>query len=271
VARVITFYPTSPVAATALFESDWSTATGSGDSALTDGGVWTADPRNTELLEVVSASGLQFPSGMSNVLEVTAAGTNSTDVSLLDDTIAAPESGQDWFYRFYVRFQDGTLRHSGDHSVQLSIGTGALFAFKAALGASDIGLEFNNAVGTSSGAGLDFLGGYSKRIEYDVTYRVEVQIRFGASSVQLREIRIYEVASDGLSEELLWDTDDWDAFEGAGEWQSMATLKPTTTGVDIDMWRRWYMGYNGQTGATGSSLRYYGGVKIQTVDWCGAY
>jgi hypothetical protein len=257
---------------TDLFASDWSTATGSGDSALTVGGVWTADPRNPELMEVVSASGLQFPSGMSNVLEVTTEGINSTDVSLSDDTIVAPESGQDWFYRWYVRYGSGTFRHGGhDHSIQLSQGAGALFAFK--IGATDTGItvEFNNSLGSASGLGLDFLNGYAKRLAYDTTYRFEIQVRFPTgSSVQLREARVHQVASDGLSESALYDTSDFDAHAGAG-WQNFSVLKPTSTGVDLNMFKRFFAGYNGQTGATGSALRYYGGVKIQTDDWCVAY
>lgn len=266
----------SPGSSGIIFSSDWSTALGSGDAALRDTSQsipWSAS-RNTASMEVVASTGLGFPAGMSNVLRAICVGEGSFDVSLDAGVLKAPASGDHRYYRHYVRLQNGTLRYGSDHSVQLSVGSGAFFAFWTGPRDDGIQIDWNNSVGSASGISLDYLGTpqYGKKLAYDVAYRVELHVWFPTgSSVQLLEIRIYQVATNGLSETLLYDSADFDAYEGASGFQDFLVLQPTSTGVDLTMWQRWMVGYNGPQGATGASDRWYGGIQLREDTWCGAY
>src|SRR3989304_6075804 len=91
-----------------LFNSDWSNSTGLTDNALLDGGKWDYQVGNGDLSQVSSATGLDFPAGMTNVLEVIGdigaragdGGTESQNVNI--DTLPPLDIGETRYQRVYL-------------------------------------------------------------------------------------------------------------------------------------------------------------------------
>lgn len=82
-----------------IFNSDWSTATGTGASAIRDGSRWTI----AQQLEVVPSTGLDFPSA--NCLKVligTTSGVNSFPF-MRKTGLGVPAVGTSRYYRWYSR------------------------------------------------------------------------------------------------------------------------------------------------------------------------
>ncbi len=112
----------------AAFQSDWSSAVGSDDNAKSDGGMWTevVNYSGSEWGSVVSATGLEFPPALSNVLRVGyGVGTNGGGVSVSQGTGTgwiAPAVGETLFMRTYmrnaVRDSVGTLSAGSHHPLQ---------------------------------------------------------------------------------------------------------------------------------------------------------
>jgi hypothetical protein len=275
----------SEPAGNVLFESDWTHAAGTSSAALNDGGRWThARPRGR--LTIIAAAGLGFPAGMVNVMRTEILGHESAEVGMVANTLPAPVAGSHRYYRVYVRFNERAVNGGFDHSLQLSHqdvgGTGFAWKFRPTAGGIDVEIQNRYEVigGTASGASLDYLNGYRKKLQRNVAYRMEKHISFPtASTVRLEGARVHRVNADG-SETLLYDSRDFDVFDsgtGGNFRSSLAAYKPTADIPDTAIFRRYMIGYNGQTGwenlggmATGD-VRFYGGFAVCRDSWCGPY
>jgi hypothetical protein len=117
-----------PARESGLFSSDWRHATGAGDEATRDGASgserWTSID-NGGWITVVSAAGLGFPDGMTNVIRFTQHGdTESSEVQ--KNGIGSPPSiGEIRRWRLYWRCDEGN-QPSYDHGIQPSIGSCAV-------------------------------------------------------------------------------------------------------------------------------------------------
>lgn len=91
--------------------SDWRAGTGSGGAAIHDGtganAKWGSDSGGnvgTANLQVIAASGLGFPAGMTNVLQsVLPTTTVSSMVRTTKGKFPSPSTGQYIYYRWYMR------------------------------------------------------------------------------------------------------------------------------------------------------------------------
>jgi hypothetical protein len=118
--------------ATLAWWSDWRTATGGSGNALYDGGKWTGSAWHINST-VLSASGLGFPAGMTNVLlAYMGNGDSGGDVSVCNGW-ALPTIGEAVAFRVYMRHGltnlGGGLGSASNHPIQP--GAGALPFFWA--------------------------------------------------------------------------------------------------------------------------------------------
>jgi hypothetical protein len=222
---------------------------------------------------------------MRNVMRTEILGHESAEVGMAANTLPAPTAGSHRFYRTYVRFSERAA-NAFDHSLQLSYqepgGTGFAWKFRPRQSGIDVELQnrYDAIGGTASGASLDYLNGYAKKLQRNTAYRLEKHVSFPtATSVRLEGVRIYRVNTDG-SETLVYDSRDfhvWDGSTGGSFRSSLETYKPTAQVPNSGIFRRYMVGYNGQTGwehlvgLPGGDVRYYGGFAICTDTWCGPH
>lgn len=90
----------TPGLLTPVFFSDWSTATGTGTSAIGDGGKWGTISGSGN--EVIASTGLDFPT--TNVLRSTALVSNSGFAIIRTTGLGTISVGSTRYYRTYYRF-----------------------------------------------------------------------------------------------------------------------------------------------------------------------
>lgn len=269
--------PATSPAVGLVFASDWRTSTGTSDDALLDTTrtpAWSSVRKgsNMDQLQVVSASGLGFPSTMSQVLRAAHRGTQSCDVRAAE-LWPAPAPGQSIYFRMYLRFSIpdsyGNLGSSSHHPIQPDSGTCPMeweFTFGSK---SDGTLEANYGFYTS-GAGFSNHQDTSKLKKFE-TYRWEWAFHRQASGTYKTDIRVHD--STGA---LVLDDDDFISRFNPDYTTPLSTKDPDLTFSDHCI-RRLFVGYNGPNWPdfNDDSFMYVGGVAVKLSnsanDWIGPY
>jgi hypothetical protein len=231
------------------FFVDWRTATGTGGTAVSDGGKlgtrsWNGvDP----YCNVISASGLGFPSGMTNVMRVT---FNNAEGDAQWQGSAFPEIsvGQTRWFRVYMRadYPNGAGIGSGFHPYQAALNVA--WEFKPiSPGASTFRFSFQPRGVAES---FDWMAAPLRttlRIDHSMERISSTQVRFAA-------INVYDVAGTLLA-------DATDFLESTTGPDTLASVQPVVTLSDLTQDLRGILiGNNGPFGNT-----YVGGA----LDWGG--
>lgn len=246
----------------ALFSSDWR----SGD--LLDGGKWRRWG-GQGILNIVSSSGLGFPSGMTNVMRV-AMGTGSFDWVEANGKWSLPAVGQSRAFRMYLRNNVANISGgwSSTHPVEskgtdgsiagnfwawhLGSNTNGTFPIALAVSAPYPRNYWTMANGTGSTLGT---------LNKQTTYRIEWKFtRTGGNQYSL-DMRVY--GADDRT--LVADRNSIEAWGGS----SLAS-NPNGITVDDAFMTGIRIGLNGGFSASGTNYVYYGGFAVCS-DWCGAY
>lgn len=265
-------------ASSLAFASDWGTATGQTDSALRDGSKWeNLTVFDRQILEVVSASGLGFPSGMTNALRVEFDGEQAAHVSLAENGSSnantpwgVPGTGEGLYFRVYFRNSipdgDGAQDVGSAHQLQPAWGGCAThWAWKFGSNANGTwGMIFNtDGAGGGTWYGLSTL---SKNHTYRLEWGLYNKTAGGAYTL---ELRIYNESGTQVIDGT--DFEDQGSYGGGGG--TMASQAPIQVSVSDDCIRRLFVGNNGPLGwdAGPGSYQYFGGMAVSETDWIGAY
>lgn len=251
-----------------LFESDWRTALGTSVNAVGDGAKWTTvtqGPANE--LEVIPATGLDFPAGMANVMRLTQRGETAS-FEVQKNGLALPASGDRRFYRLYGRWDEGN-QAGYDHPIEPQPGACAItWAIKRNPRAGGVHHyhQFGDTAadlyyGLIDSAGADIL------LSKTATYRFEWMKDFITATGFKVDIRIYDSANTLLYTDANFYHLD---FPGNASWR-LDTRDPTFTSTH-SCFQNFMIGNNGQAGWTNTgTFSYVGGVMIRSNNWCGAY
>lgn len=253
---------TTPSAArTVIWSSDWSTALGTTNAALTDGSRWSMV--GGQGLEVISATGLNFPTP--NVLRVTARGETTGYAFLRKTGLPIPQVGESNFYRWYFRatmpdgledpethpFQDGNAASQSNwlFHVYHSAGTGM---WRPQLRARTDANPWPN----------DRWSGPALRKHE--TYRFEVQIaRVGPNAFKMN-VRVYDAAGAQVHGN--------ESFANDNRTATLAS-NPTFTFWSLPNLEGLNAGNNGIAGSPTWPFiyGYQAGLAVCRGDWCGPY
>lgn len=235
--------------------SDWRTATGASQQALYDGSKWTGQLCNHDVVEIISASGLDFPTN--NVLRA----DYQTDMECLmvqaQDQWPAPGVGEYLFVRLYYRnaIPDG-VAVGLPHPVHIGHSPAASYA------------TWVNLEPTSGGVSrmiLQLGGGPAYPDQFwgwpfntNQTYRLELRLHRVTADTAKVDVRVY----DG-SGALLADDDDWNNGEVSANRRTLAQSDPTFPVTDASF-RLIEIGNNGPAGLAAGAGRfiYIGGVAV---------
>jgi len=255
--------------AAVLFESDWSTSLGTGSSALNDGGIWTSGPVGSGgVMEVVSASGLDFPEGMINVLSIDQDVTASFHRVSVAGVWALPSVGE-WIYRriywrnnalsAYTGSDPGEFNHPVQSCLQGGSKCGDLWwrhnypggsTWKLQLTTNDVPYPENH-----HSPGSVFT--------YDTTYRIEWGMKRISTTTWELHVKVYDSADT-----LIYGDSDFKNSENSG---TLADL-PIITTNDPTSQTEWLVGFQGDKGSDNpNEYIYFGGFAVCDTDWCGAY
>ncbi|HWA15908.1 MAG TPA: hypothetical protein VG817_05725 [Gemmatimonadales bacterium] len=275
-----------PPPGTILFSSDWSTSTGTSDNALLDGGKqnpWSSRWGGNGSLTVVSASGLGFPAGMTNVLRVTQY-QQDFDWVMANNRWSLPEIGHALAFRVYLRNtvadsegDKGTV-YSSHHPIESTGSAGSTGGgyYVWHIGSYNDGtfpilFSMNNPAyplnGWTFGAPQYSHGGRDydpAPLDKNTTYRLEWKFtRTGTNRYSL-SMRVYDQAGTQL-----YDDSSTYAWTGNGE-----TLASSGTNLNVD--DRQMVDIRIGTNGGGWTFNapqyiYWGGFAVCADDWCGPY
>jgi hypothetical protein len=233
-----------------LFSSDWSTATGTGDTAVSDGGKWDASlcpASRADVLAVVASDGLGW-SRTTNVLQVTMRGNTGCGRCLIDDVVPASTSH---FGRFYWRNDETEVTNLHPTS------------YPTGVGGETIQIVPWGREGTASGHRITMTGGFQPKasgqmfgalLTNGVWYRYEWHIEFLTALTYRIYPRIYN-ASDTLlydatgyfSSDFPWTQSLKAYYDGGGsfsignaEWAREFSLGNEGPNVSVDNGEHWY-------------------------------
>jgi len=262
-----------------VFESDWSTATGRGSNAVTDGGRW---PHYDEfngggsdtLLSVVAGIG---PSGH-NALRVLQRGDLLSARVQVDNLV--PQS-TDYYVRYYMMNEDTSS--SGDHIVTVDTYQYPNLTY---VRKSSHPQGWNFVIGVY-GCGYNYPVGYwgPDQNSFDVDtlpqpmslgtwYRFEYYVHFtDANHIQVHP-RVYDANGTLLYSDADFQQTD---YGSSGDWNGSQTWTLASyyaAGydfcVDPTYMSNFSMGNNGQQGAVDTGLPwYFAGVEIRSDTWPG--
>lgn len=247
----------TPGASAVLFRSDFA-------GGVLDGGKWARWGDNGALASV-SAAGLGFPAGMSNVLRVTM-GTGTFDWVQASGKWSLPAIGGSRAFRVY--FRNAVTATSGGwaatHPIE-SKGTdgsiaGNFYAWHVgAAGELALGTEApwpRNYLSTSSTTNADV-----GRLPKNTTYRLEWKwTRANATDYRL-DVAIYDAAGAKVEDRTTFKA--W----GGGTLASYGSAPFTLDDWAVTGLR---LGINGGFAASGAQYVYWGGFAV-CADWCGPY
>ncbi|MFN8652031.1 MAG: hypothetical protein U0133_09040 [Gemmatimonadales bacterium] len=250
----------APPPGTPIFASDWA-------GGILDGGKWTRWGNNGALA-AVAASGMGFPTGMTNVLRVTM-GTGTFDWVEANNQWGMPAIGESRAFRLYVRNEVGAVSGgwAATHPVE-SKGTdgsiaGSFYAWHIGSNTNNtfpiaFGTEAawpRNYISTSGTTGSD-VGSLTK----NTVYRLEWKWTRTATSTYTLDMRIVDASGN-----IIESNSTIRAWGGN-------TLASDNTGFPLDAASITGMrvGINGGFSATGTQYVYWGGFAV-CADWCGAY
>jgi len=246
------------------FASDWSTATGNSASALSDGGKWDEVSNGTSRLEVVPASGLDFPNGMNNVLAGRYRNTTDTSYWIVGITNgwALPPVGGVMCKRLYFRHTVVGSSSITYHPVEPAVGACAAEAEWVVNSQAN----FIFRIQTHSHR-------WQTTLTRGQTYRVEERWERTGNQTWILHMRVYDSAGS-----LIRQDGDFDCSLGHGSHTlaSGGTVVVNTTS-NADCLRSQNINWQGSGGdGRGSDDEsnnriYYGGYALSHADWCGPY
>ncbi len=251
-----------------LFRSDWSTAIGQTDDALLDGGKWTNRWGGRRLLDIMSANGLGFPAGLSNVMRV-AHGSGSYDWVQAEKKWTLPAVGESRAFRIYLRNDVGNLQGgwSYTHPIE-SKGTdgsidGRFYTWHIG---SNVDGTFPIAFATAAPAPRNYftvtpftqeeVGSLRK----GVTYRLEWKFTRTGDQLYSLDMRIF-----GPDQSLRFDRSSISAWGGVP-----LGADPNNIPVDDGFMTGIRVGLNGGFPSPIPQFVYWGGFAVCT-DWCGPW
>jgi len=250
-----------------FFQSDWSTATGNSDNAISDGGKWNSllCQQRAQTLSVVPASSVGFTRS-TNVLRLQQLGTTC---GTLERTDAVPQSTSHWG-RMYFRNDENSTQHN--HVVTYN-----------PLG--DIQVAFWNRGGTASGLRV-FIRNYYRSngqpsqyptnfwspttfLQHGVWYRYEWHMEYVTSTTYRIWPRVYDMAGT-----LLLDASNYfenDASPTSGRTLAAHYAAGNTFGFsNVAAARRIGLGNEGPPGSPNNGLYWYhANLALSTSGWIG--
>jgi hypothetical protein len=255
-----------------LFESDWSTAQGTGQAALRDTGKakpWTNLVDNFNVLAVVSAAGEGLPAGMANCLQVghLANTVRAAQVEAVG-VWPAPAVGETLYFRLYLRNEiadnqgDFTSIINSHHPIQPLPGTcpGSWNWTWASKNDGTFPIGFNTETNPFPRSRW-VLGKPRQNLLKNTTYRLEWRINRQSTGYSV-SVRVYNAANTLLFD----DNNIWDIALGA-------TLAAAPLhAMDNACLDKLMVGTNGGSWQfTATQYDYIGGVCVRSDDWCGPY
>ena len=250
-----------------VFESDWSTATGTSQSAVRDGTRWGNywefnNGTGAQLMSVVTGG----PGGR-NALKVLQRGQNLAAAVQQD---GLPILSTDYYVRFYMRNDDTSP--SGDHAVTPDIYTYANLTYIRKMSGSS-GWQFVMSL-YGCEAQYPFIHlGPAITLAHGVWYRFEYFVHF----VDATHVQVHPRVYDANGTQILGDADfqqqDWGSatWNGRSDW-TLASLYAAGYHFCVNpvSLQSFAMGNNGQAGSVDTGLPwYYAGLQIRTDRWPG--
>ncbi len=244
------------------FASDWSTELGKSANALTDGGVWDQVQGIPDVMEVVAAAGLDFPTP--NVLRVEQKeGERFKNVNVAG-AWALPEIGSSISKRIYWRNNVTTVGQAGyNHPVQSCAGAGSKCGDLWWRHNYPGGATWQLQLTTNDTPYPENHHSPGRVFEYDKTYRLEWQMMRIAALLWELHARIYD-----SNDVLLYDDIDFRNSAGTGSLADTPTIRTNDPSSQIEA----LIGWQGGRGVTGGGeYIYFGGYAVSLIDWCGPY
>jgi hypothetical protein len=256
-----------------VFQSDWSTATGTSARAVTDGGRWRQyrewnNGTGVQLLSVVTGG----PGGR-NALQLLQRGPSYAAAVEHDNVV--PRS-TDFYVRFYMRNDDTSA--AGDHTAVSGVFSWENLTFMRKFGrgrnySEKSGWQFVIAL---YGCGYLYPLGYwgpQATLSHGAWYRFEYQVHF----VDRTHVQVHPRVYDASGTEILTDAEFQQSDYGSAVWNGRKdwTLASYYAAgfsfcVDPTALTRFALGNNGQQGAVDTGLAwYYADVQIRTDGWPG--
>lgn len=252
-----------------LFESDWSTATGLTTNALGDGGKWSYVQLDDDH-EIVSAAGLGFPAGMTNVYRVMQ-GENAEGFSRhvgIQNGWPEPQVGESLYFRWYDSlgsFGTTTAESNNWHCPQNALPAWGLSGWAFFPRMTSTGYHCRWELGTGDEWRMMSTISTPNPVPKDDVYRIEYRFHREATSTWRFEMRWYDSSNVLVRDETdLWNGDHSIQFSSSVNVFSAVTLQ-------TDSLRGLLLGSNGGPDLAGLGYRYFGGVMVRSDDWCGAY
>ena len=257
-----------PVAFGVVFDSDWSSDTGTSRRAVTDGGRWKKywefnRGTGVQLLSVVGG----FGPGGRNALKVVQRGPTYA-AALQQDNVLPPL--KDFYVRYYMRNDDTSS--SGDHVVTPDTWLYPNLTYMRKF-SSATGWQF---VTSYYGCGFIYPIGHWRpnlTLSHGVWYRFEYFVHFvDATHMQVRP-RVYDASGTQILSEADFRQQDWGStsWNGRSDW-TLASFYAAGHSFCVDpaVLTHLGLGNNGQAGAFDTGLAwYFAGVQIRTDWWPG--
>lgn len=248
-----------------VFASDWVTATGTSDNALSDGSIWSNPAGPGGVMEVVAASGLDFPSAMTNVLRIEQLeGASFERISVGPSAWSLPSNGSSIWKRVYWRTDaDGSSSKGGtNHPLQSCASGGSKCGDLWWHHNYPGGTTWDLIVVTNDTAWPDNRHSPGRVFAYNETYRVEWEFARLTNTTWNLHCRIYN-----SSNELLYEDADFGSAQGG----SLADT-PTFTTDDPASQAECLFGFQGGDAIIGGNeFIWFGGYAVSLSDWCGPY
>ena len=258
----------NPSGGSAVFTSNWDTATGTSTTAVTDGGRWPNywefnNGSNVQLLSVVSG-------GVNghNALRVQQRGSTYAANVQIDNLL--PQS-KDYYLRYYMKNDDTS--NSGDHIVTVDTWNYANLTYLRKYG----GPSSWSFVSSMYGCGFTYPishWGPSLRLANGQWYRFEYYVHYtDATHVQVHP-RVYDAAGNLMFSDAQFLQEDYGqaTWNGRSDWTLASYYAAGNSFCVGSTWTNDFgLGNNGQYGAADTGQYwYFSGVEIRTDRWPGA-
>jgi uncharacterized protein YjdB len=250
-----------------VFDSDWSSGTGNGNTALTDGGLWDSFVcgQYASYLSVIPATS-GFPAGMENVLRVGAGGSTGCGMLKSTNGVSAPAVGESRFYRVYLKYVSTSNNLSNQHFLQPnSENLPHAWNWRWQRPSNGrVALEWilvNQVQGWPNTAAV-----FSITLNVGTVYRLEYELRRTGSGTAQMTPRIYL----GDSDTVLYDGSDFRDIGGAVN-QTMEQANPTIRLESLEDLYTFELGQNGPAGASTVTNDFFqaGGFAVSSGGWVG--
>jgi hypothetical protein len=250
---------TPPPGGSIAWSSDWRTSTGTSGTALRDGGKWTGELCDHPVAQVVPASGLGFPAGMTHVLR----SEYSNDLCRMvraTNQWTAPAVGQSIYFRIYYRNAAPDGANIGQaHPVQA---TSIAWEWKIRMpsnGITTLQWIFPNLAYPDTH--------YDAPVNTHQTYRLEWRIQRVSSSTCKVQVRVYDSGNV-----LIHDNNTFRSESYGGTTYPLATRNPDMPCSGDSDFRTLEVGNNGPITTVGPGVYvYWGGAAVSLTGWVGPY